>query len=76
MKADMKMSSLTFEDVSYGLPYVQVYWNDELVYDDLEGDEEYETYKEFKEKFNNKIVYEMNMKVVQFHHCILYIKGE
>lgn len=71
-----KQSELTFGDLTETLGYVKVYWNNKIVYDDEEGDGTFEEYENFKKHYDNKFVYEINIKIVQWHHCILKVKGE
>ena len=71
-----KQSELTFKNLTENLSYIKVYWNDKLVYNDEEGESTLEELENFKKFYDNKIVYEMNVKIVQWHHCILKIKSE
>ena len=71
-----KQSELTFKGLTENLSYIKVYWNDKLVYDDEEGEITLEELENFKKLYNNKLVYEMDIKIVQWHHCILKVKGE
>lgn len=70
------VTELTFGELTENLGYVKVYWNDKLVYDDEEGDRTFEEYENFKKHYDNKFVYEMSIKIVQWHHCILKVRGE
>lgn len=86
-------SGLTFNDVAKDLPYIKVYWNGHIVYDDtltttideccnIFGKEYAETHfgysglKYFKAHFSDKYVYQINITIVESHHCILNIIGE
>ena len=71
-------TSLTFEDLTRNLAYIKVVWNHKVVFDDTNPKVEVtlEDFTRFRAEFGNKFVYEMKVKVVQFHHCILFIKGE
>ena len=71
-----KDSKLTFGELTENLAYIKIIWNKEIIYDDEIGDETPEHLHEIENKYKDKIVYEMNIKVTQFHHCILTIKGE
>ena len=68
----VKESTLTFKEVTSRLYYVEVFWNDKLVYENAS----LEKLWEFKEKYNDKIVYEINVKIVDSRYCILDVKGE
>lgn len=70
------VTELTFGELTENLGYVKVYWNDKLVYDDEEGDRTFEEFENFKKDYDNKFVYEMSIKIVQWHHCILKVRGE
>lgn len=71
-----KDSELTFGELTENLNFIKIIYNDEIIFDDLDGDETLEHLHEIENKYKDKIVYEMNIKVTQFHHCILKIKGE
>lgn len=69
-------SDLTFKDLTQNHSYLQVFWNGELVYDDTKDDSCVEDLYAFKGKYDNKKVFEIHTKVVEFHHCILSVDGE
>lgn len=71
-----KQSSVTFSDMFDKTGYIQVWWNDRLVYDDIDSDGTIEDLRKFQVEFNNKIIYSAQVHIVQFHHCILSIEGE
>lgn len=64
-------SEFTFKDIAEHLGYEKVTWNGKVIYDEDRDD----LYK-FQRKYNNKIVYEVNIKIIHFHHSILDVKGE
>lgn len=64
-------SEFTFKDIAEHLGYEKVTWNGKVIYDE-DRDDLYE----FQRKYNNKIVYEVNIKIIHFHHSILDVKGE
>lgn len=64
-------SEFTFKDIAEHLGYEKVTWNGKVIYDE-DRDDLYE----FQRKYNNKIVYEINIKIIHFHHSILDVKGE
>lgn len=64
-------SELTFKDIAEHLGYEKVTWNGKVIYDE-DRDDLYE----FQRKYNNKIVYKVNIKIIHFHHSILDVKGE
>ena len=72
----MKNSELTFKDLTKDLLYVQVWWNGKKVFDDFEGETTLNELYQFEEKYGGKIVYSMYVEVVEFHHCIVKVKGE
>ena len=85
-------SDLTFNDLTKDLAYIQVYWNGHLIYDDpiLDNDTlEKEFTKKYRDthfgvsglkyiqrNYGHRKVYQMNIIVTEFHHCILSITGE
>jgi len=85
-------SELTFNELTKELAFIQVYWNGNLIYDDpilsnetleKEYDKKYrdthlgvDGLNYIKNKYGNKKVYQMNITVTEFHHCILCIIGE
>ena len=71
-----RCSSLTFNDLIENLNFVKIIYNKEVIYDDLCGEETIEHLNEVINSYCDKIIYEMKIKVVDFHHCILTIKGE
>lgn len=71
-----KDSSITFRELTEPLAYIKIIYNGKIIYDDEVGNETREHYEQMKEEYKNKIIYEMNIKITQFHHCILKIKGE
>ncbi len=83
MKRD---SSLTFRDLTENLAFVKVIYNDKVIYDDIsylsddftynEDGETLEHLNQILNDYGDKIVYEMNIEVVEQHHCILTIEGE
>lgn len=64
-------SEFTFKDIAEHLGYEKVTWNGKVIYDE-DRDDLYE----FQRKYNNKTVYEVNIKIIHFHHSILDVKGE
>ena len=71
-----KCSSLTFGDLIDNLNFVKVTWNSKVVYDEIDREETFKNLVEVTQFYKDKIVYEMNIEIVDFHHCILNIKGE
>ena len=71
-----KCSTLTFGEITENLAYIKVIWNGQCIYDDECGNETFEHLKQIKKDYRDKVIDEMNIKMVQFHHCILNIKGE
>lgn len=85
-------SELTFNELTKDLAYIQVYWNGHLIYDDpiLDQDTlEKEFTKKYrdthfglsglkyiKRNYGHRKVYQMNVTITEFHHCILSIIGE
>lgn len=70
-------SKLTFKEVTENLAYVQVWWNGRKVYDDYTGKgATLEDLHRFEEKYNDKLVYTMFIRIVDFHHCILIVEGQ
>ena len=69
-------SELTFKDFAGNLAYIKVIWNGKVVYDDEFGEGTLEELVIFQLKYNNKIIYSGRFIVKDFHHIILYIKGE
>lgn len=69
-------SSLTLEDLANELAFTKIIYNGEIIFDDEDGYETSTSLMEMWNKYKNKIVYEMNVRVVHFHHCVLNIKGE
>ena len=76
MRTNRKISSITFGELTENLTYIKIIYNGEVIYDNMTGEETLEHLTEVGEKYNDKIVYEMNIKICQFHHCILTIEGE
>lgn len=74
----IKQSSLTFKDLTENLAYTEVKWNGKTIWKDNPDDngESLDAMHDMQAKYNNKIVYEMNIKIVMHHHCVLDIKGE
>jgi hypothetical protein len=72
----MRNSRLRFKDLFEDTGYIKVFWNGDLVYDDECVDTSIEDLYAFQNKYDSKIVYSFRATVVQFHHVILYIKGE
>ena len=71
-----KQSSLTFGKLTKNLAYVKIVWNGKVIFDDHYDTDSFYHLLDVQSDYNNKIVYEMNVKIVDFHHCILTIKGE
>jgi len=71
-------SELTFKDLTENLAYTEVKWNGKTIWKDdpYDDGESLDALYDMQSKYNSKIVYEMNIKVVMYHHCILDIKGE
>jgi hypothetical protein len=72
-----KQSMLTFGELTKNLLYVKIIYNGKLIYDDTT--DEGETIKhlhEIERSYDKKKVYEMTIKVINFHHCELIIEGE
>ena len=73
-------SELTFKELTKNLAYLKIIWNGEVIWEDAtngdDGWQSYESMCKIREQYANKIVYEMNIKIIQSHHCILDIKGE
>lgn len=74
-KMNLDNSTLTFKDLTKHLNYIKVIWNDKKIYDDDEINS-YQDFLDFERKIKDKIIYSMNIIVVEFHHCILVIQGE
>ena len=71
----MKKSTLKFRDfVLEYATYTKIIWNGQLIYDDDFATRE--TIEEIDRVYGDKLVYEMFVKVVYWHHCELSIKGE
>ena len=70
------ISELTFRELTENLAFIKIIYNGEVIYDDMTGEETLEHLNEVLDTYENKCIYEMNIKVVEFHHCILTIKGE
>ena len=68
-------STLTFNDLTQNLPFIKVSWNGIVVYDDTAEPGEYDLGSFFL-VYGDKVVYEMDVKVVDFHHCEIIIIGE
>lgn len=71
-------STLKFKDfaIEFG-SFIKLYWNDKLIWDDeAEHADPVDDLKKIDEKYGNKLVYSMFVRVVQFHHTELYIHGE
>lgn len=81
-----RYSELKFKDLVKNASFVKIIWNKEVIYDDysyLDGDFTYnrdgetvEHLNEVKKKYGNKYVYELTIKIVEGHHCIINVKGE
>lgn len=71
-----KVSELTFEELTENLAYVKIIYNGKLIYNDENGKETLAHLLKIKSEYKDKIVYKISIKVVDFHHCILKIKGE
>ena len=67
-------SEFTFKDIAEHLGYEKVTWNGKVIYD--EDRDDFDALYEFQQEYNNKIVYEINIKITYFHHSILDVKGE
>lgn len=67
-------SEFTFIDIAEHLGYEKVIWNGEVVYD--EDRDDFDALYEFQKEYNNKIVYEITIKIIHFPHIILDVKGE
>lgn len=76
MKKSIKGSELTFKDIAEYLGYEKVTWNGKVAWEDTQDGTAVEKLYEFMKNYNDKIVYEMYIKVVKFHHTILDVKGE
>lgn len=72
----MNNSEITFREISKYLDYIKVYWNGELVYDDMAEDFTYDFYSKFRDTYDGKKIYKVNIEIVEFHHCILSVEGE
>ena len=68
-------SNLTFRYLTKDLLFIKVFWNGKLVYDDT-GLLPLIAMDVFDHIYGGKIVYRMDVQIVEFHHCILRIKGE
>ena len=68
-------STIKFKDFEYEFGcYIKLTWNGEVVYDDntaLDGEIE-----KVEETYRDRLVYEMKVNVVDFHHVELDIVGE
>ena len=72
-----RCSELTFDELTANLAFVKVIYNGKVIYDDTtdEGETPYSLYS-MRVLYGKKIVYSMKVDVVDFHHCVLTIKGE
>ena len=68
-------STTTFNEVVGKMNFVKVIWNGKVVFEDGERTTDKDV-REFKEKYGNKIVYEINAKIVEFHNYIFEVRGE
>lgn len=70
-------SKFTFNDLMEGdFAYIKVIWNKKVIFDD---DKEGTTYKDIErmtDVISDKIIYSAKIDIVQFHHCVIEIKGE
>ena len=75
-KETTHFSTLTFGQITEHIAFVKVIYNGDVIYDDLYGAETPQSVRRLMANYSAKIIYEMNIEVVQSHHCILTIKGE
>lgn len=68
-------SNLTFKELTKDLAFIKVFWNNKLVYDDTDW-LPLISLDDLMDKYGDKVVYKIKLKVVEFHHCIIWIKGE
>lgn len=69
-------STLKFKDFEYEFGmFTKVTWNGEVIYDDT-GDNEIGNLEKVCEDYGNRIVYDMKVNVVSYHHVELEINGE
>ena len=71
-----KQSELTFGELTENLAWIKIIYNGEVIYDDYDGEETVESVRRIEEAYKNKIVYRMDVRIVDWHHCILTIRGE
>ena len=69
-------SSLTFNNLARNLLFIEVIWNNKVIYNDYDNDATADDYDNLIKNYGTKIVYEMKITVVDGHHCILNIQGE
>ena len=68
-------SALTFNKLTKDLGFIKVWWNHKLIYDDT-GYIPLISLDDLLTEYGNKYVYSMKVKVVEWYHCELRIKGE
>lgn len=71
-----KQSELTFGELTENLAWIKIIYNGEVIYDDYDGEETVESVRRIEEAYKDKIVYRMDVRIVDWHHCILTIRGE
>ena len=74
-RPDMRVSEITFGEVADTLAFVKVKWNGKIVYDDKKI-ESIANFGAFEDKYYDKKIFEMKIKIVQFHHCEIEVEGE
>lgn len=72
-----RCSEVTFDELTANLAFVKVVYNGKTIYDDTtdEGETPYSLYS-MRVLYGKKIVCSMKVDIVDFHHCVLTIKGE
>lgn len=71
-----KQSELTFGELTENLAWIKIIYNGEVIYDDYDGEETVESARRIEGAYKDKIVYRMDVRIVDWHHCILTIRGE
>ena len=71
-----KQSELTFGELTENLAWIKIIYNGEVIYNDYDREETVESVRGIEEAYKDKIVYRMDVRIVDWHHCILTIRGE
>ena len=82
-----RYSEITFEEFSKDLAYTKVVWNGTMIWDDNLIPDDYppeiarrltgiDGLHYIKKVFGPKKIYSAYVRIVNFHHCELYVEGE